>query len=317
MATNLAEKRLEEFLREAPQASREEILEFQKLVEQYFLGEITPDEFKAGRLMLGTYGIRGVKDIQMMRIKIPEGALTANRLECLADLAERYSKHIGHLTTRQDMQLYWVPVRETPYVMARVAAVGLTTREACSNSVRNVTACHLAGVSPTELFDVTKHADAVTRHFLRNPVSQKLPRKFKIAFEGCPTDHAKTAIHDISAVAAIQEQDGTCVLGFKLYVGGGLGAAPMQAILLEPFTPRPTCCARARRSCGCMIGSAIAKIKPPRGLSSSSSDSGRTRSARKYSRSARSCPRMPTPICTSPRPTSSRRCLAVFQPTSM
>ena len=237
MAENLAEKRLEEFLREAPQASREEILEFQKLVEQYFLGEITPDEFKAGRLMLGTYGIRGVKDIQMMRIKIPEGELTADRLECLAELAERYSKSIGHLTTRQDMQLYWVPVRETPYVMARVAAVGLTTREACSNSVRNVTACHLAGVSPTELFDVTKHAEAVTRHFLRNPVSQKLPRKFKIAFEGCPVDHAKTAIHDIGAVAAVRTEGGARILGFKLYVGGGLGAAPMQAILLEPFTP--------------------------------------------------------------------------------
>jgi sulfite reductase beta subunit-like hemoprotein len=237
MADSLAEKRLEEFLQEAPQASREEILEFQKLVEQYFLGEITPDEFKARRLHMGTYGIRNTKDIHMLRIKIPQGKLNARQLECLADLAERYSKGIGHITTRQDVQLYWIPTREVPLALAQAASVGLTTREACGNSVRNVTACHLAGVSPIELFDVTPHANAVTRHFLRNPVSQKLPRKFKIAFEGCPVDHARTAIHDIGAVAAVQEENGKHVLGFRLYVGGGLGSAPMQAILLEPFTP--------------------------------------------------------------------------------
>ncbi len=237
MADTLADRRLEEFLRESPQATREEIAEFRQLVERYFLGELTPDEFKARRLHMGTYGIRGTKDVHMMRIKIPAGKLTAEQLECLADLAEAYSKSIGHITTRQDMQLYWIPTREAPVAMARAAAVGLTTREACGNSVRNVTACPLAGVSPIELFDVTAHAEAVTRHFLRNPASQKLPRKFKIAFEGCPVDHAKTAIHDIGAVAAVQDAGGKKTLGFRIYAGGGLGAAPMQAILLEPFTP--------------------------------------------------------------------------------
>ncbi len=237
MADTLADKRFEEFLQESPNASREEIAEFRKLVEGYFLGELTPDEFKARRLHMGTYGIRATKDVHMMRVKIPQGNLTAEQLEALADVAETYSKGIGHITTRQDVQLYWIPTRESPKVMATLSAVGLTTREACGNSVRNVTACHLAGVSPTELFDITKHSEAVTRHFLRNPASQKLPRKFKIAFEGCPVDHAKTVIHDIGAVAAIQEQGGKRVVGFKLYVGGGLGAAPMQAILLEPFTP--------------------------------------------------------------------------------
>jgi len=237
MAENLAQTRLEEFLRDAPQASQAEIAEFRQLVERYFLGEMTPDAFKARRLHMGTYGIRNTKDIHMMRIKIPEGKLTPEQLECLADLAEQYSKDIGHITTRQDMQLYWIPTTEVPYVMARCAAVGLTTREACGNSVRNVTACPYAGISPTEVFDVTKHADAVTAHFLRNPASQKLPRKFKIAFEGCPVDHAKTSIHDIGAVAAVREEGGARILGFKVYVGGGLGAAPMQAILLEPFTP--------------------------------------------------------------------------------
>ncbi len=237
MADTLADKRLQEFLREAPHASREEILEFQRLVERYFLGELSPDEFKARRLQMGTYGIRNVDGVHMMRIKVPAGRLSAEQLECLADLAQMYSKGIGHITTRQDMQLYWIPTKETPTAMARAAAVGLTTREACGNSVRNVTACPLAGVSPTELFDVTKHAEAVTRHFLRNPVSQKLPRKFKIAFEGCPVDHAKTAIHDIGAVAAIRDSGGARTLGFRLYVGGGLGAAPMTAMQLEPFTP--------------------------------------------------------------------------------
>src|SRR3989338_2404783 len=198
---------------------------------------------------MGTYGIRGTKDIQMMRIKIPQGDLTADQLECLADLAERYSKGIGHITTRQDMQLYWIPAEETPYAMARLAAVGLTTREACGNSVRNVTACPYAGVSREEVFDVTKHGAATPRHFLRNPASQKLPRKFKIALEGCPTDHARTAIHDIGAVAAVQEQGGRRVIGFRLYAGGGLGAAPMVAVLLEPFTPA----AELLRTCAAIV----------------------------------------------------------------
>ena len=237
MADTLFEQRLEEFLRASPQAGREEIQEFSQLVERYFTGEISPDEFKARRLHMGTYGIRNTKDVHMMRVKIPQGTLSAEQLEALAEIAERYSKGIGHFTTRQDIQLYWLPTRAVPSVMASLAAAGLTTREACGNSVRNVTACHLAGISPIELFDVTPHAAAVTRHFLRNAASQKLPRKFKIAFEGCPVDHAKTAIHDIGAVAAVQEEGGKRVLGFRLYVGGGLGAAPMQAIPLEPFTP--------------------------------------------------------------------------------
>ncbi len=237
MADTLASKRLEEFLKESPNATKEEIAGFNKLVEDYFTGQMTPDEFKGRRLMMGTYGIRNTKDIHMMRIKIPAGKVNAEQLEALADVADSYSKGIGHWTTRQDMQLYWIPTKESPVVMAKCAAVGLTTREACGNSVRNVTACPFAGVSPSELFDVTGHAEAIMRHFLRNKASQNLPRKFKIALEGCPTDHAKTAIHDIGAVAAVQMVGGKKQLGFKVYIGGGLGAAPMQAILLEPFTP--------------------------------------------------------------------------------
>ncbi|PIQ83099.1 MAG: ferredoxin--nitrite reductase [Candidatus Omnitrophica bacterium CG11_big_fil_rev_8_21_14_0_20_64_10] len=238
MADNLIEKRVEEYLRQAPDASQEEIRQFRELVEKYFLGELDPNEFKARRLHMGTYGIRATQDIHMMRIKIPMGKLTPEQLEALADVAEKYSKGVGHITTRQAMQVYWVPTRESAYVMARCAAVGLTTREACGNSVRNVTASPFSGVDPAEAFDVTAHAAAVARFFLRNEVSQKLPRKFKIALESSPDrDLARTAIHDIGAVAEVREVNGKKQLGFRVYAGGGLGAAPMQAILLEPFTP--------------------------------------------------------------------------------
>ena len=161
MGDTLAERRLEEFLRECPQASQEEIRQFKQLIEEYFTGELSPDEFKARRLHMGTYGIRATKDIHMMRIKVPQGLMTAEQLEVTADVAEQYSKSIAHITTRQDIQLYWIPTRDSAYVMARMAAVGLTTREACGNSVRNVTACPYAGISPTELFDVIDRKSVV------------------------------------------------------------------------------------------------------------------------------------------------------------
>ena len=237
MAETLLDKRVEEFLKELPQANKQEIAEFRSLVEQYFLGTITPDEFKAKRLHMGTYGIRGTKDVHMMRVKIPAGDLTPEQLECLADVADVHSKGSGHFTTRQSIQLYWIPTQGAGAVMAKLATVGLTTREACSNSVRNITACPYAGISREEVFDVTQHAKAVMQHFLRNTASQKLPRKFKIALEGCKTDHAVTSVHDAAAVAAIKDVNGKKTLGFRIYAGGGLGAAPRQAILIEPFTP--------------------------------------------------------------------------------
>jgi sulfite reductase beta subunit-like hemoprotein len=233
----LADKRVEDFLKECPEASEQEIREFKELVEKYFTGQITPEEFKARRLQMGTYGIRNTHDVHMIRVKIPQGRLTADQLEVFADIAEEFSQERGHVTTRQAIQLYWIPTPATPYVQARLAAVGLTTREACGNSVRAVTCSPYAGVDPEELFDVTPHAYAVMRHFLRNPVSQKLPRKFKIAFEGSSRDYARTAIHDIGAVAAYEEMSGKRVLGFRVYAAGGLGALPVQAVLLEPFTP--------------------------------------------------------------------------------
>ncbi len=214
-----------------------EIHRFAELIERRRRGEIDEEDFRRFRLQHGVYGIRGQTDIQMVRVKIPQGALTATQLECLGEIARRYTRGIGHITTRQDIQFHWVPLEVVPEVLRRLAEVGLTTREACGNIVRNVTACPLAGVCATEVFDVTPYAAALSRYLLRNPICQALPRKFKIAFSGCATDCAVAGIHDIGAVAAVQEDGGTLRQGFRLYVGGGLGPVPRAAHLLEPFTP--------------------------------------------------------------------------------
>ena len=143
----------------------------------------------------------------------------------------------AHITTRQAIQLHKIKRRNVPTLLRRLAETGLTTREACGNTVRNVSACPFSGIAAEELFDVTPYADAVSRYFLRHPVCQNLPRKFKIAFEGCPTDHARVPIHDFGAVAQIKEIDGKPARGFKTSVGGGLGTTPFAAHLLEEFTP--------------------------------------------------------------------------------
>ena len=171
---------------EIPEHIREEIETFELEVQRMKREGVPEDIFKAFRLQHGIYGQRQ-SGVQMVRIKIPLGVLSADQLRVLADCAEEYSDGIGHVTTRQDVQLHWVDLDRVGDVMRRLAAVGLTTREACGNTVRNVTACHRAGVCREELFDVTAWAKAVSAHLLRNPVCQTLPRKFKIAFSGCGT----------------------------------------------------------------------------------------------------------------------------------
>ena len=214
-----------------------EIDRFANLIEQRRYGKVDEEDFRRFRLQQGVYGIRGQEDVHMVRVKIPYGALTATQLECLGEIAESFTRGSGHITTRQDVQFHWVSLDTVPQVLRRLAEVGLTTREACGNVVRNVTACPLAGTCATETFDVTPYASALTRHLLRNPICQALPRKFKIAFSGCATDCAVAGIHDIGALATIREEDGVIRRGFRLYVGGGLGPVPREANLLEPFTP--------------------------------------------------------------------------------
>jgi sulfite reductase (ferredoxin) len=170
----------------------------------------------------------------MQRIKIPYGGLNAAQLETLAELAEEYSDGIAHITTRQDVQLHFVHIEDTPTIMRRLAAVGITTREACGNTVRNVTGCPIAGVCRTETFDVTPYAKAMTYFMLGHPDTQDFGRKFKISFSGCAHEAcALAALHDIGIVAAVREGK----RGFAVYVGGGLGTVPQQAKLLSDFVP--------------------------------------------------------------------------------
>lgn len=217
---------------------RSEIERFKREIERIERGEADPDDFKRFRLQNGVYGIRGTQDMHMVRVKIIQGDLTSDQLQVMADIAEELTPHqIGHLTTRQNIQFHHIQRKAVPEILLRIANCGLTTREACGNTVRNVTSCQYAGIAPDEVFDVTPYADALARHLLRNPINQNLPRKFKITFEGCPEDHARTSINDLGCIAALRERDSQVERGFKIYVGGGLGAQPRAAELLEPFTP--------------------------------------------------------------------------------
>ncbi len=174
----------------------------------------------------------------MMRIKVPYGKLSVEQLETMAELAEEYSDGILHVTTRQDVQLHFVHIEDTPDLMRRLAAVGVTTREACGNSVRNVTQCTSAGVCSGEAFDTTPYAHALAFFLLGHDDVQDMGRKFKVAFSGCRQSACGlTSFHDIGAIAATRVSNGTALRGFQLVVGGGLGAVPQAAQLLEDFVP--------------------------------------------------------------------------------
>src|SRR4030095_2249888 len=169
----------------------------------------------------------------MLRIKIPQGILTGEQLTALADVGDRYSRGFGHITTRQNVQFHFVKLHDVEPAMRRIAEAGITTREACGNSVRNITACPFADVSADEAFDVTPCSEALTRYFLRHPLSASLPRKFKIAFEGCKDDHAKTSIHDIGWRARVQDDQ----RGFRVAVGGVTAILCNSGHVLFEFLP--------------------------------------------------------------------------------
>ena len=174
----------------------------------------------------------------MQRIKIPMGVLNYDQMMVLAELAEEYSDNILHITTRQDIQLHYIHIEDTPEIFRRLASVGITTREACGNSVRNVTACPIAGVCKTEAFDVTPYAKAIAFYLLGHRDTQDFGRKFKIAFSGCEHEAcALVSIHDFGGIAKTKVVDGKTERVFDIYVGGGLGAVPHQAKLLWPELP--------------------------------------------------------------------------------
>ena len=218
-------------------ANEAEIDDFVATLDRFERGEIPPDQWRVYRLVRGTYGQRQPEDAQMLRIKIPQGILDAAQLRAVADASERYSRGFAHITTRQNFQLHFVKLHDVEHAMRGLAEVGLTTREACGNSVRNITACPYAGVAADEAFDVTPYAEALTRYLLRHPLSSSLPRKFKIAFEGCAEDHAVTAIHDIGWRARVHVVDGAPVRGFRVTIGGGTATFAKSGDELFDFLP--------------------------------------------------------------------------------
>jgi sulfite reductase beta subunit-like hemoprotein len=216
-----------------------DIERFEQAIEQYLAGEIGEDVFRVMRLNNGIYGQRQGGTNQMVRIKVPAGSITPDQLEVMARISEEFSRGWGHITTRQNVQVHFVDLRRVPEVMRLVASVGMTSREACGDTVRNVMACHLAGACPYEVLDVTPWAEAAYEHFVRNPLGQRLPRKFKINFSGCGTDCGQAMFNDAGVVAVTRTlDDGTVEQGFRVYIAGGLGATPHPALALEDFTSR-------------------------------------------------------------------------------
>jgi sulfite reductase (NADPH) hemoprotein beta-component len=215
-------------------AKQADIDEFVVMLEKYERGEITPDQWRSFRLLRGTYGQRQSYDASMLRVKIPQGVITSDQLNVLAEVGEKYSRRFGHITTRQNMQFHFVKIHDVELAMRRLAEVGMTTREACGNSVRNITACPYAGTSADEIFDISPYADATTRFLLRHRLSSTLPRKFKIAFEGCREDHTAIAINDLAFKAALGP-DGE--RGFRVMAGGGTALMCKVAGIVHEFTP--------------------------------------------------------------------------------
>jgi sulfite reductase (NADPH) hemoprotein beta-component len=213
-------------------ADEGDIDEFVDNLGKYERGEWSADEWRKFRLLRGTYGQRQ-DDTQMMRIKIPSGIVNGPQLRALADVSARYSRGFGHVTTRQNVQFHFVALADAERAMRDLAETGLTTREACGNSVRTITSCPYAGVSHAEVFDVTPYAESMTRYFLRHRLADRLPRKFKIAFEGCTEDHALAAIHDLGWFA--RSVNGR--RGFRLTIGGGTSILPTSGYLLYEFLP--------------------------------------------------------------------------------
>lgn len=230
-------KTMKQIIKDLPPDVREELDYYDKRVRDYEMGLIGEIKFQKIRLQLGTYAQRQ-PGFQMQRIKIPYGGLTSKQLRRLADVSDKYASGFMHLTTRQDVQLYYINIRQVPNMMRELADAGITTREACGNTVRNVTACHISGTSPSETFDVTPYAEAFKNFLLRNPICQNMGRKFKVCFEGCQDiDHAGIRIHDIGFRARVKEIDGKARRGFEVWVGGGLGASPSLGHLWEEFMP--------------------------------------------------------------------------------
>ena len=217
-------------------AKLEESENFANTVKLYRQGKIDPDNFRRFRLQHGAYGTRMTDDYAMVRIKIPAGEIYPGQLERIAHLSEAFSIGNAHVSTRQNIQLHWVVLEDVSEIMRGLAEVGLTSREACGNTVRNVMCSPLAGVCSEEVFDATPYAFATARFLLRNPMNQNLPRKFKFNFTCCEK-HGMARITDVGLIPQTRDLDGKTQRGFKVFLGGGLGNKSFVGHQLEDFTP--------------------------------------------------------------------------------
>lgn len=223
-------------LQKLKKEDREDILELARRTADLRAGKEDEERFKHYRLTRGVYGQRQ-HGVQMFRTKIPFGKITANQLRVLADLSEKYGNANLHLTTRQNVQLHYVPLEDATKIWIGLSEAGMTGREACGNTVRNITASAKAGIDPDEPFDVTPYVQAMFEYFLRNPICQDMGRKIKTAFSASEKDSAFTYIHDFGFIPRIKNEDGKEVRGFKVVVGGGLGAVPFPAHVVYEFLP--------------------------------------------------------------------------------
>ncbi|MBD2700261.1 nitrite/sulfite reductase [Spirosoma sp. BT702] len=205
-------------------AARRDILDLQTKISSFQQGDIAEEAFRKFRLTRGVYGQRQ-PGVQMIRIKLPHGRITADQLVRIADLSDKYATGNLHATTRQDIQLHFVKLADSPQLWAELEDAGITLKEACGNTVRNVTGSARAGIDPEEPFDITPYAYSIFDYFLRNPICQDMGRKFKISLSSSEKDSAYGYMHDVGLVARVQ--DGK--RGFKVMLGGGLGAQPFSA----------------------------------------------------------------------------------------
>jgi len=213
---------------------QKDIIDLEKKIQEFREGKIHDEKFRSLRLARGIYGQRQ-PGVQMIRIKLPFGKVSFKQILRMADVSDEYASSNLHLTTRQDIQIHYVSLDRTPELWAKLEMDDITLREACGNTVRNVTASSTAGIDPAEPFDVSPYAHATFKYFLRNPICQEMGRKFKIAFSATEADSAFTYIHDLGFIPKVQINNGKELRGFKVLFGGGLGAQPSIAHVINDF----------------------------------------------------------------------------------
>ncbi|MEN2281719.1 nitrite reductase [Algoriphagus sp. SE2] len=211
-----------------------DIIDLERKIALFKEGKIDEEKFRSLRLARGVYGQRQ-QGVQMIRIKLPYGRVSSDQLRRISKVSEEYSTGRLHITTRQDIQIHYVSLDRTPELWAELERDDVTLREACGNTVRNVTASETAGIDPNEPFDVTPYADATFKYFLRNPICQEMGRKFKIAFSSSDEDTGLSYLHDLGFIPKIKVDNGEETRGFKVLLGGGLGSQPRHADVVYEF----------------------------------------------------------------------------------